>query len=108
MLAFSAELEKDIRGMYDLLRVNVYKDEEYYWIAVIWFSDEGVIKIERYNYHFPLEDLLKIIKKIEPIATKFLSELKQELLNELPRQFSEALSELKLPELNNDEDEIPF
>lgn len=103
MLKFSAELEKDIRGMYDLLRVNIYKDEDYYWIAVIWFSDEGVIKIERYNHHFPLKELFKIIQKIEPIATKFLSELKQELLHELPRQFSKTL-----PELNNDDDEIPF
>jgi len=96
MITFDTELVEDEQGIRDLLKVEIFKKG--FRIATVWFSEEGAVRIEpEYHQAFTLEELFKIIQKIEPIATDFLFELGQKLLHGLPNQFEKALSELKKP-----------
>jgi len=109
MLTFHAELEKNELG-FDLLKVEISKKG--FRIATVWFSEEGTVRIEpEYNEPFNLEELFKIIQKIEPVATDFLFELTQKLRFRLPEQFNEALSEPSKPVQEHrkiSDDEIQF
>ena len=111
MITFNAELVKEEEGTRNLLEVEIFKRG--FRIATVWFSQEGVVRIEpEYNQDFTLKELFKIIQKIEPVATDFLFELGQKLFYRLPNQFHKALSEPDKPMQAKEEkvsdDEIPF